>query len=172
MAAKRQTGGKSQLLEHAVDTLHMVGFQIYRSYGEFQKAEVVGDRYVVRNHPHPSLYCTGGKKEALVVAPPDGGFIAVDEQVRIIVEAKYQDTSGSVDEKLPYIWEAFLVSDVPNWVVILDGKYWRTARGKAAVAWLKGRAEGYGSDDREDGVFVVTDRVGFISLARKTWGAA
>ena len=164
---RRQTGGKSQLLEHAVDTLHMVGFQIYRSYGEFRKAQVVGDRYVIRNYPHVSLYGTAGKKEALIVADASGEFALDDEdRVRIVVEAKWQQTSGSVDEKVPYIWEAFLASEVPNWIVIIDGQAWKSARGKAAVAWLKGRVCPEGRS------FIVTDRTGFITFARETWGAA
>lgn len=168
---QRQTGGKSQLLEHAVDTFHMVGFQVYRGFGEFQRAQVVGDRYVIRNYPHPSLYGTPGKKEALIVVTGAAGpFVPdADGRVSIIVEAKWQQGSGSVDEKLPYVWEAFLASDVPNWIVIIDGPAWKSVRGKAAVTWLTARAADVCPDDH---VFIVTDRLGFIRFARSTWGAA
>lgn len=164
---KRQTGRQSSLLEQSVEALHMLGFQIYGSLGQFEKAQVVGDRYVIRNHPHTSLYLTAGKKEALIVARPSNGFIPDGGGwVRIVVEAKYQDTSGSVDEKLPYIWEAFLISEIPNWIVILDGRYWKSTRGKAAVTWLRAHQSPPGR------WFQVTDRMGFVRLATEAWGAA
>jgi len=95
------------------------------------------------------------------------GLFAPDEQgcVRAIIEAKWQDTSGSVDEKLPYIWEAFRDSPVHNWVVVLDGRYWKTARGNAAVNWLWMKAGKF--DGRS---LHVVDRKGFIALAMKAWG--
>lgn len=163
----RQTGRQSSLLENCVGALHLIGFRCYDSLGEFEKASSTGDRYVIRNYPHASLYGTGGKKEALIVAPASDGFIEEEGgEVRIIVEAKYQESSGSVDEKLPYIWHALLVSEVPNWVVILDGKYWKTNRGKAAVLWLKGH------DSPEGRRLRVTDQRGFIEMARSLWNAS
>lgn len=165
--ATRHTGRKSALLENCVGALHLIGFRCYDSHGEFEKATSTGDRYVIRNYPHASLYGTGGKKEALIVAPPSRGFIE-DEggEVRIIVEAKYQDSSGSVDEKLPYIWHSLLVSEVPNWIAILDGRYWKSARGKAAVSWLKNQGSPDGRTLR------VTDQRGFIEMAKSLWNAA
>lgn len=169
-ARKRQTGGKSALLEHTVDALHMLGFQIYRSRSEFDKAQVVPQRYVIRNYPHLSLYGTRGSKEALISAPATNGFVVDDgANARIVVEAKWQEAAGSVDEKFPYVWEAFLASDVPNWIVVVDGPYWKTARGKAAVAWFKDRADDETPPGRS---FHLTDRMGFNRLARDWWGAA
>ncbi len=164
---KRRASGKSALLEDCVGSLHLLGFQTYQSNDTFKRAKVVPDKYVIRNVPHLSLYGTPGKKEALVVAPDGRGLFAPDEQgcVRAIIEAKWQDTSGSVDEKLPYIWEAFRDSPVHNWVVVLDGRYWKTARGNAAVNWLWMKAGKF--DGRS---LHVVDRKGFIALAMKAWG--
>jgi hypothetical protein len=163
----RRVSGKSALLEDCVGSLHLLGFQTYQSNGSFQRAKVVPPKYVIRSFPHESLYGTPGKKEALVVAPDGRGLFAPDEQgcTRIIIEAKWQDSSGSVDEKLPYIWEAFRASPVHNWVVVLDGRYWKTVRGKAAVNWLGLKAGLF--DGR---TLRVVDRKGFIDLAMKAWG--
>lgn len=171
MTAKRrgrQTGKQSTLLEQSVEALHLLGFQVYSSYGEFQKAHVVNERYIIRNYPHESLYGTPGRKEALLVSPAPPGFVADDDgRALIVVEAKYQDSKGSVDEKLPYIWEAFLASDVPNWIVILDGRFWKSdTRAKAATAWLVDHTVPV------DRSFRVLDRIGFIRLAKEAWGAA
>lgn len=165
-APSRHTSGKSQLLENGVNTLHALGFQVYASHPQFKKALVTPQRYVIRNYPCPSIYGTLGRKEALIVAPPSNGFVtSTDGQVRILVEAKWQEASGSVDEKMPFVWQSFLESDVPNWVVIMDGANWRTPRGKAVVDWMKRR------EPPEDRRWYVTDAKGFIHLATDTWGA-
>lgn len=165
--AKRRTSAKSALLEQCVESLHLLGFQIYPSNGTFQRAQVIPAKYVIRNYPHQSLYSTPGKKEALIVAPNGLGFFAPDDDgnAQVILEAKWQESPGSVDEKLPYIWEASRVSPVKNWVVVLDGRYWKSGRGKAAVNWLALRAPG--ADDRR---LHVVDRRGFIDLADLAWG--
>lgn len=164
---RRRTSGKSQLLENGVNTLHALGFQIYDGYPQFKKAAVIPPRYVIRNYPHTSIYGTPGRKEAYIVAPASVGFTC-DEHgaVRILVEAKWQESSGSVDEKMPFVWQSFLESDIPNWIVIMDGAAWRTKRGQKVVEWMKGRQAPEGRQ------WYVTDARGFIHLATSTWGVA
>lgn len=164
----RKTGGKSALLENCVDSLHLIGFQVYQSSSSFGRAQVVPAKYIIRCFPHESLYGTPGKKEALIVAPDGVAFFKPDDEgnVRVILEAKWQESSGSVDEKLPYIWEAARVSPVKNWVVVLDGRYWKTGRGKAAVGWLVARSADHDGDHR----LHVVDRRGFYELADRAWG--
>lgn len=162
----RRTGKESSLLEACVEGLHLIGFQRYDNFPSFRKAVGHTDRYIVRGWPHESLYGTRGSKEALIVAPPSPGFISdPDGRVRIIVEAKCQNVAGSTDEKLPYIWEAFLASPVPNWIAVLDGNAWKSGRGKAAVEWLTTRAK----DVPDRRMFVVVDRRGFLDLAKTNW---
>jgi len=150
----RRTSGRSQLLEQCVDALHMIGFQVYDSQPQFRAATVIPDRYVIKGYGHLSLYGTKGRKEAFIHA--DGADW--------VVEAKWQETGGSVDEKLPYIWEAFLVSPVRHWIVVLDGRYWKTGRGVMAATWLSGRCP---EPDRR---FLVADRKQFIQFAKTEWG--
>lgn len=165
--ATRGSNGKSALLEDCVGSLHLLGFQTYPSNRDFQRAKVIPERYVVRNVPHQTLYGTPGRKEAFVVAPDGRGFFAPDEDgaARIIIEAKWQGRSGSVDEKFPHVWEAFLASPVANWIIVIDGPFWKTTRGKAAVAWLSSKAGLF-----EGRTLRVVDRKGFIDLAMQAWG--
>jgi hypothetical protein len=133
-AAPRNKGVKrntsvSRLLENAALSLKMAGFVIYDNFAQFRFAQdrnSLPQRYLVEHFPHPALYEGKGFKE---------GYIS-DNGTEYIFEAKWQNTSGSVDEKIPYLWEHFLISDVPNWIVWFDGNYWRDGRGRKAVNWL------------------------------------
>jgi hypothetical protein len=151
----RKTGARSQLLELSVRSLQLVNFQIYDSIGHFRSATVTPARYVICNYPHESLYGTSGRKE---------GYIVADED-RYVLEAKYQDSSGSVDEKLPYLWMSFLASPVPGWIAVLDGNYWtRNARALEARAWLARQSVPEGRE------FHLFNRTGFMTWVRGKWG--
>jgi hypothetical protein len=167
--AKRRGGGskaKGTLLEHCVESLGALGFHEYTNKS-FKEAEVVGARYVVRGYRHLTLYGTPGSKEALIVAPDSSGLFVPDDDglARVVMEAKWQAISGSVDEKFPFVWEAFLVSPIRNWIVVIDGPFWKTTRGLAAVAWLRARRP-----VPEKRRFHVVDRRGFHDLVRRAWG--
>jgi len=165
---RKRRSSKSALLEQCVEALQLVGFHIYKGNPVFKKVTVNQTRYVVQNFPHPSLYGTRGTKEAYLVADdPTGAFTTGDDgKAHIIMEAKWQESAGSVDEKLPYIYECFRASPYPNWIVVFDGRYWKTPRGKAAVAWLAAKTTDIG--DRR---LYVLDRNEFIKLAKQIWGS-
>jgi hypothetical protein len=133
----------------------------------FQGLPELPDRYVVKRYPHPSLWGTPGVKEALIVSkdatyllvPSDDGF------TRVLMEAKWQEGAGSVDEKLPYVWLSFLESVIPNWILVLDGNYWnRNARAKAAISWAKAQVA------PPDRTWNVVNRRGFAEFAKECWG--
>lgn len=156
---KKRFRAKSQLLEQCVRSLTLCGFQVFDSYDHFRKSILV-DRCVILNFPHNSLYGTKGRKEALIIASTGWGNPCEDGKFRYIVEAKYQDVSGSVDEKFPYIYESCLTSPFKNWIVILDGYWWKSERGKKAVDWLKRKS---------DGRLTVVNHKNFLELVEKTW---
>src|SRR5215216_7913950 len=97
-------------LEECVDVMKRLEFQIYDSNKEFQDANMVPTKYVVRRCLHDTLYGTSGHRDALIVAPvtptsyrsftPDD-----DGNIRIILGVQAQGVSGSVDQKFPYILE-------------------------------------------------------------------
>jgi hypothetical protein len=156
---KKNTASKSQLLEHTVEGLGYLDFLIYRSLADFKKQKgfpkrniisphetsVFPDcRYAIRSYPHPTIYGTPGKKEVYFQAPDNGRtfFVARDGIIRCLIEDKFQDKSGSTDEKIPFLWESFLASPILNWIVVFGGGYWKTPRGEAVVQNLRYRANG------------------------------
>lgn len=131
---KKRNTSVSRLLENAALSLRMAGFVTYDNFSEYRVAKdrgILPERYFVEHYPHKALYGTVGFKE---------GFIS-HNGTEYIFEAKWQNGSGSVDEKLPYLWEHFLESPVANWIVWFDGKWWRDKRGLRAVEWLRDRAQ-------------------------------
>ena len=56
----------------------------------------------------------------------------------LIIESKWQDASGTVDEKLPYLVENIFTCYPCPVLIVIDGEGWR----EGAIAWLKSRADG------------------------------
>jgi PD-(D/E)XK nuclease superfamily protein len=162
----RNTATGGLLLENSVNHMHALNFQVYDSLDRFRRAVIIPDRYVIRNYPQQTIYNTRGKKEAYIVsASPTVDFSPDhDGMTRVLVEAKHQRTSGSVDEKIPFVWASFLESDVPNWVLIMDGPYWKTTRGLAVVAWAMKQVAPQGK------TWHVTNAKGFVLLTTRNWG--
>lgn len=166
---KRNTNRFPIALEHTVENLISLGFDIlsYTDYRYFEEEGSLPTDYVVRAWPHMSLWGTQGKKEALIVTNRSNvEFIRENGSIRIILEAKYQNTSGSVDEKIPYIWLAFQASTIPNWIVVYDGKFWLTPRGKAAIQWLKNRVA---ENELENRTIRICNRREFAELSGRAW---
>ena len=125
---------RSRLLENAISGLRHLDFVAYKNLEAFSKAKQNGTipaRYLIRHYPHASLFGTRGYKEAFIH----------NNGAEYIFEAKYQDYGGSVDEKAPYLFEAFLASHVPHWIVWFDGKWVTSSRAVAAISWLRKRAD-------------------------------
>lgn len=54
------------------------------------------------------------------------------------IECKWQNTSGSVDEKYPFMFlNAVVTMEEPIVVLALEGKYFKKGRGLAIHEWLK-----------------------------------
>jgi len=167
---RRNTGRNSTLLEHCVQSLRIIDFEVFKGMGEFVNDGNAHGRYVILNFPHKILYGTPGRKEAYIFS--NGSRLGCADNYGhfcFIVEAKYQDSSGSVDEKLPYIVEAWAASPVRNWVVVLGGRWWKTTRGTAAVKWLKSQAKRWSSESTGI-LFVMEGQEGFSKFAKRAWG--
>lgn len=81
----------------------------------------------VTDAPYSSIY--GGRTTI--------EFLLIVGERQILLEVKRQTASGSVDEKLPYVF----ANARANWperefVLVLDGDGWR----EGAVAWIRARA--------------------------------
>ena len=155
-------GGKGYLLEQCIKSLRTHRIPSF-SNPEFKRLAEIPGTYVIENYPHATLYGTAGRKE---------GYVR-DLGVEYIIETKFQDGSGSVDEKLPHVWESFLVSPIQCWIVVYGGRYWRRdKRGQMAIKWFKSfveerrRLHGV-SPDR---AFYIVSLEEFYELSRELWG--
>jgi hypothetical protein len=78
---------------------------------------------LVTNAPYKTIYNTKGKTEFLLVLTGD---------YHIRIECKWQQVSGSVDEKFPYLFENMKTVEEPEVIILLDGGGYK----KEARNWL------------------------------------
>ena len=99
-----------------------------------EPSELLKGIYVVRNHPYTTFYGTQGYIE----------FMLYEGSKRMrAIEVKHQNTSGSVDEKLPYV----ILNALFHWgaqeaTIVLSGAHWDdSARGKSIIENITAWAE-------------------------------
>lgn len=93
----------------------------------------IGKRYVIKNAPYRTIYDHPGKTE----------FVIVDGERSIRIESKYQSSSGSVDEKFPYMFLNAIYSYPEKEVIfVVDGGGYKIG-GKE---WLKNQIKSYSGD--------------------------
>lgn len=118
-------------LEQAVRTVFQnKGFEIV-TYREWEKRP---DKYstelLLVNAPYTTIYDHSGRTE----------FLAKSKKYNfeIRIECKWQQSQGSVDEKLPYLYLNCIESMPENHIVIIiDGKGFK----EGAVEWLRNAVE-------------------------------
>lgn len=88
------------------------------------------DKLVLTNVPYTSIYEHNGRTEYLIINNL--------QNRRIRVEVKYQQVSGSVDEKFPYLWlncvYAFPEKEI---IILLEGSGFKAG----AKKWLEQQVE-------------------------------
>lgn len=102
------------------------GFKLipYRDYIKYPNK--FGEELLLKNVPFTTIYEHHGNTE----------FLLQSEQynLKIRIECKWQQSSGSVDEKLPYLYlNALEAMPEDHIIIIIDGKGWK----KGAIEWLK-----------------------------------
>lgn len=86
----------STLEKTIVGTLVSKGFNLV-SYSEWKKKpEKYGDEFLITNYPYETIYGHKGKTEFLLKSSR--------YNLEIRIECKWQQSSGSVDEKFPYLY--------------------------------------------------------------------
>lgn len=97
------------------------------SYTKWIKSpESFGEEVLIRGMPYTSIYGHSGKTE----------FLAVSKRLnlRTRIECKWQQSSGSVDEKFPYLYLNCIQAMPENHIIIIvDGGGAKAS----AVAWLR-----------------------------------
>lgn len=140
MAKKKGSGCNGKRWEEAIHALELAGYaNIART--EFPPS----GKWFMRDVYYRTIYNTRGRHE----------FVLCNERNLLTVECKFQETGGSVDEKLPYLFESWLRSESyqgypfsRHWLVAFDGLYFQKGRGANAVEWLRLRGNRHESSRR------------------------
>ncbi len=140
----RKANRHGQILE---DTIRQVfvqrQFQVL-PHREWKKVPVGWQGDVLVEHvPFETIYGHRGRTEFLALSPK--------RNLEVRIECKWQQVSGSVDEKLPYLY-LNAVQAMPEKVIVLvvDGPGWK----KGAVEWLRCAAKNHLYDTQEKKIFV------------------
>jgi hypothetical protein len=159
---KRNTQSRSRLLENGINALRCLGFEHFENIHDFnkrvKKAGQTPLRYLIERYPYATVFGTPGRKEAFIYCDGVGSYI---------FEAKFQQGSGSVDEKIPCLWMSFEQCD-KNWVIWFDGNWWRDhERGRAVVAWARNK-ERTNTTGRH--FTILASDTEFVNWAKRTFG--
>ena len=122
----RDTGSGSVLEATVISTFEKKGFKVVM-HSEWKKnVEIYGKELLLKNVPYPTIYDHNGKTEFLLLSEK------FKKEIRI--ECKWQQTSGSVDEKLPYLYLSAIEKMPEEEIIILyGGAGWKSG----AIPWLK-----------------------------------
>ncbi|MBC7907525.1 MAG: 4-diphosphocytidyl-2C-methyl-D-erythritol kinase [Rhodospirillaceae bacterium] len=146
--------------EHRIQkSLKAHGFEVL-SHAEWRDMGQPRGEYLLTNAPYTTLYGTAGRTEFLL--------LSARRNMEIRIEAKYQSVSGSVDEKLPYVYLS-LVEAVPEKTVfvVIDGPGWRPG----SIDWLRRAAveRRYGTPaDKTVRVFSLEEFLGWAEALGQT----
>lgn len=135
------------------------GFEIVR-YSEYMKRpEQYGTELLLRNVPYKSIYGHMGKTEFLLKS--------LDYNLVVRIECKWQQSSGSVDEKYPYVYLNSVEAMPEDHIIIVLGG---SGAKKEAVEWLKQTASAgkYGAIEKGKKIEVMS-LDGFITWANRTF---
>ncbi|AFH50142.1 Site-specific DNA methylase [Ignavibacterium album JCM 16511] len=148
-------------LEAAVKTvLSGKGFEIVK-YREWAKSPSnFGNELLLTNVPYTTIYKHKGNTEFLLISKK--------YNCTIRIECKWQQTSGSVDEKLPYLY-LNVIEAMPEGkiLILIDGKGWK----EGAIKWLKESVEQkrYTKEDSKKKDILVFNLTDFFTWANKTF---
>lgn len=124
MPGQTQSGG---VLEEIVKGVFRKKNFVVVHYRAWRKnPEHYGAELLLMNAPYQTVYQHNGKTEFLLKSEK------YNKEIRI--ECKWQQVSGSVDEKLPYLYlNAIECMNEKEIIILIDGDGWK----KGAIAWLQ-----------------------------------
>ncbi|MEM7184029.1 MAG: PD-(D/E)XK nuclease superfamily protein [Spirochaetota bacterium] len=149
------------LLEQTVRlVLQDKGFSLVRYRDWEKKPDSFGNELLLANVPFTTVYGHKGNTEFLLISQ--------EYNIRARIECKWQQSSGSVDEKLPYLYlnciEAMPEEHV---IVLIDGDGFK----EGAIRWLKQAVaeQKYITQENQNKLIQVFDLKGFITWANNTF---
>jgi hypothetical protein len=122
--------------------------------------EKYGEELLLKNVPFETIYGHKGNTEFLLISEK--------YKLRIRIECKWQQSAGSVDEKLPYLYlntiEAMPEKDI---MILIDGEGFKAG----AKTWLKTAVKGklYTTENNNDKNILVFTLADFFTWANKTF---
>lgn len=143
-----------------IGTLQSKGFKVimYRKY--IKEPEKYGKEVLLRNVPYETIYKHAGNTEFLLLSQKYG--------IKVRIECKWQQASGSVDEKFPYVYlnciEAMPEQDI---IIIAEGG----GAKPGALEWLRNAAKNklYTNETNRQKNVRVMRLVEFLQWANKTF---
>ena len=161
MAKGRSANITGNQLEVAVQTVLLnKGFEI-EMYRKWEKeSENYGKELLLKNVPFETIYGHKGNTEFLLISEK--------YHLRIRIECKWQQSAGSVDEKLPYLYlntiEAMPEKDI---IILIDGDGFK----KGAKTWLRNAVKEklYTDETNNDTNVMVFSLAEFFTWANKTF---
>jgi hypothetical protein len=148
-------------LETAVKTvLAGKGFKIVKYRDWIKSPSSFGEEVLLTNVPYTTIYKHRGNTEFLLISK------TYDLVMRI--ECKWQQSSGSVDEKLPYLYLNVIETMPESKIMILiDGRGWK----EGALKWLKDavKKKKYTQGTNKKKEILVFNLTDFFTWANKTF---
>lgn|SRR5690554_3620185 len=161
MAKGRSANITGNQLEIAVQTVLLnKGFEIEMFRVWNKNPEKYGKELLLKNVPFETIYGHRGNTEFLLISEK--------YKLRIRIECKWQQSAGSVDEKLPYLYlntiEAMPEKDI---MILIDGDGFKAG----AKTWLRNAVKDklYTTDKNNDTNVMVFSLAEFFTWANKTF---
>ncbi|MDR3114509.1 MAG: 4-diphosphocytidyl-2C-methyl-D-erythritol kinase [Treponema sp.] len=152
---------QGKVLERTVEsTFKAKGFEIVMFRDWAQRKDAYGEDVLLKHCPFNTIYKHPGYTEFLVLPKT-----CQSAKGPIRIECKWQQSSGSVDEKFPYLYLNFIEAmPEKELVIIVDGNGARSG----AVAWLKDAAKYKKyttgtNQDKEIRVFSLTEFIQWVN---------
>lgn len=137
------------------DTLEYIfrshGYHVYTE-SEFSKLDVKPDNYVIKGSRYRSIYHHYARSEFKVVN--------YEKDIRLRIEIKIQKSSGSVDEKFPYLYLNTIYGHEEDVLIILDGGGYKPGSKK----WLEEKVESQWLNSKEKKIQIlnIVDSIEYI----------
>jgi PD-(D/E)XK nuclease superfamily domain len=123
----RYATNQGSILEKTIQGIfESKNFELIKYSAWVKNPSLYGTELLLKNIEYTSIYNHTARTEFLLLSRK--------YDVKIRIECKWQQSSGSVDEKLPYLYLNAVYSMPENDIIIvIDGNGWK----KGAVEWLK-----------------------------------
>jgi|APGre2960657373_1045057.scaffolds.fasta_scaffold45342_2 hypothetical protein len=113
-------------------------------YSNWKSSVVTKGKHLIRHYPYVSIYGSGRSQTE---------FVIQDDSRMIRVECKWQQVSGSVDEKLPYLYmnavESFPEKEI---ILLIDGGGFKPG----AISWINKKTAEYNFSKSDKKIKVMT----------------